>query len=117
MECECMRFQATWSPLSYDSLTNRSKSTLVLEIWLDWPDCFLLRVLGLGKRSETKIFVYSKFKVDKNKTKTGGGNLATKYGEEGVQLGLVQNPENHVTTGTHWNYWKSTIYTSQLITN
>ena len=36
-------------------------------------DCFPLRVLGLGKRSETKIFAYSKFKVDKNKTKTGGG--------------------------------------------
>jgi len=35
-------------------------------------DCFPLRVLGLGKRSETKIFAYSKFKVDKNKTKTGG---------------------------------------------
>ena len=31
-------------------------------------------------------------------------NLATKYDEEGVQLGLVQNPENHATSGTHWNY-------------
>ena len=31
-------------------------------------------------------------------------NLATKYGEEGVQLGLAKNPENHATTGTHWNY-------------
>ena len=31
-------------------------------------------------------------------------NLATKSGEEGVQLGLAQNPENHATTGTHWNY-------------
>ena len=31
-------------------------------------------------------------------------NLATKSGEEGVQLGLAQNPENHATTDTHWNY-------------